>query len=960
MSLNERDNRTVRQPWSEFRSIVEELKEIVFRTDAEGRWTFLNPAWEEVTGFSVAESLGTVFLNYVYPDDRAVHLERYRPLLERTQDACRHEIRYLRKNGGFRWVEVHTRLILDAGEMVGTSGIIRDITDRRQALEDLSATKSRLQYLLDSSPAVIFTLDPSHGYAVTWNSENALAMFGYTAQQFAEQPRLWLEVFHPRDRLLFRACKKRLQAGQPAAVQVRYRHRDDTWHWLRSEVKTVSPTEAVGCLIDTTETMQALERLKMREAILEAVSFVAARFLEGEDWEAAIPESLEHLSKAAAADRVWLFESVRRDGVAMVRPRYGPIASGPEDPEPRLFPAIQAWEEALDRGETICARTGELPESERSLLLNSLIKTLVVAPVFAGSVRWGSLGFDCEADREWSAATLDGLRAAARIIGAAIRQSQAMQSLREAQEELENRVAQRTGELAAANSALSESEQLYRTLVELSPDAIVVSDLDHRIAMVNHRCQELFGLGNPEEVIGRDEALWVAEQDRDLEQRFRREVVTEGHLHGWTVRLLRRDGTTFVAEVDGSVVKDAKDQPRHILRVIRDITAREQLEEQYRQAQKMEAVGRLAGGVAHDFNNLLTVIKGYSDLLLNRLGDDAANCKKVAQILKAADRAARLVEQLLAFSRKQIVESQILDVNVAIGEMEKMLHRLIGEDIEFTTCFDPRAGSIRIHSGYFDQIVMNLAVNARDAMHSGGAFTVATRSVSMPPDSSEPALQTLPPGRYVLLEVRDTGDGMAAEVLPHIFEPFFTTKQVGRGTGLGLSTVYGIVEQAGGRILVESTVGAGSVFRIYLPSADGSAAPEICGVAAGACRGHETILVAEDSDSVRTMIVESLEECGYTVLAARNGRHAMEIATAAQGAIDLLVTDVVMPRLGGLDLAAELAQVYSRIPVLYISGYTERKLPEGASFLRKPFSPDQLQAAVRKTLTAPADSAVAS
>jgi PAS domain S-box-containing protein len=942
-----------------FQSIIGALREIVFRTDAAGLWTFLNPAWEEITGYSVAESLGTLFLDYVYPDDRELNLERFRPLIERRKEYCRHEIRYRHKSGGFRWVEVHARLVYEAGEVAGTCGIIRDVTARRQSLEDLNATRARLQYLLDSSPAVIYTLDPSRSYAVTWCSENVLSMFGYTAQQFADNPRLWLQVFHPQDRQRFRDFKQRLKAGAPEAVQVRYRHRDGTCHWLRSEVKTHSATEAVGCLVDTTEAMQALERLQLREAILEAISFVASRFLEREDWEAALPESLEHLRQATRVDCIWLLEKVECGGITMLRPRYGSSAHLPLMTEAGLFPSIAEFENTLDRGETICVRVSELPESVRNLLLNPRTRTMVSAPVFVGAERWGVLGFDCEADREWPPAMLDGLRTAARIIGAAIRQSQAMQSLREAQEKLELRVDRRTRELAAANTALRESEQLYRTLVELSPDAIVVSDMDHRIAMVNHRCQELFRFVDPGEVLGRDGEQWVTGEDRQAALRFRADLLTEGHLHGWELRLLRCDGTAFVAEVDGSLVNDEQNRPCHILRVIRDVTARRQLEDQYRQAQKMEAVGRLAGGVAHDFNNLLTVIKGYSDLLMHRLRDDEGNGKKVAQILKAADRAARLVEQLLAFSRKQIVEPKVLDVNAALGEMERMLGRLIGEDIEFVTCYDSDAGNIRIDPGHFDQMIMNLAVNARDAMHGGGTFSLATRHARMAEDTHEPALSSLQPGRYLLIEVQDTGEGMSADVLPHIFEPFFTTKQVGKGTGLGLSTVYGIVEQAGGRILVESTPGSGSTFRIYLPVVEGDATPEFSMTTAGTWRGQETILVAEDSDSVRTMIVESLEERGYTVLAARNGHHALEIASSAGSALDLLVTDVVMPRLGGLDLAAELVELHPRIRVLYISGYTERKLPDGAPFLRKPFSPDELSAAVRRALAAHQENAAA-
>jgi len=940
----------MQEEYRSFRSIVDDLKEIVFRADLEGRWTFLNPAWEEITGFTVSESLGSDLADSVHPDDRPIHDACFRPLIEGQREHCHFEIRYARKEDGFRWVEMHARQSLDSsGAVSGICGTIRDITRQREAMDDLNAMKARLQYLLDSSPAVIFTLDPSRSYAVSWNSEAALALFGLSAQQFAQRPRLWLKLFHPQDRPRFREFKRRLQAGLPATVQVRYRHRDGTWHWVRAEVKTVSATEAVGCFVDTTETMRALERLKMREAVLEAVGFVAARFLDGENWQAALPDCLERLRLAAFAECVWLFETVRINGQPMVRPHYLSDRGGPV-PHAPVLPVIAAWDQRLDRGETFSAHPGTLSDEERQKLPDRRIGTVLLIPVFAGATRWGVLGFGCHADREWPQPTLDGLQAAARIIGAAIRQNQSRRSLREAQEKLEERVERRTRELAAANAALSESEQLYRALVELSPDAIVVSGLDHRITMINHRGLELFGVSRPADVIGQDGAVWVSQEDRELNMRFRGELAAKGRLEGWELRLVRPDGRQFIAEVAGSMVYDARNQPRHVLRVIRDITSRKHLEDQYRQAQKMEAVGRLAGGVAHDFNNLLTVIRGYGDLLLNRLSHDAASAKKVTQIIKAADRATRLVEQLLAFSRKQIVEPRVLGVNAAIGEMEKMLHRLIGEDIEFITSFDPAAGNIRIDPGHFDQMIMNLAVNARDAMQSIGAFTISTRAVQIACEHPDPSLRALPPGRYLLLEVSDTGCGMSPDVLPHIFEPFFTTKEVGKGTGLGLSTVYGIVEQAGGRIVVTSTPGAGSTFHIYLPSVDADPPVDQPAIAYGACGGHETILVAEDSASLRNMVLESLHECGYRVIPAENGRRALEFAVAVKTEIHLLITDVVMPQLGGLDLAAELSEIHPETQVLFISGYTERKLPEGASFLKKPFSPDELAMAVRRAL----------
>jgi nitrogen-specific signal transduction histidine kinase len=382
---------------------------------------------------------------------------------------------------------------------------------------------------------------------------------------------------------------------------------------------------------------------------------------------------------------------------------------------------------------------------------------------------------------------------------------------------------------------------------------------------------------------------------------------------------------------------------------VRDVSQRRQLEEQFRQAQKMEAVGRLAGGVAHDFNNLLTVIQGYAEMLLKRLAADPANSRKAAQVVKAAERAAALVEQLLAFSRRQMVEPKVVDVNAAIGDMEKMLRRLIGEDIEFTTRLDPASGSVRVDPGQLDQIVMNLAVNARDAMNASGALTISTSSVLVE-DAGESPCAGMPPGRFVAIEVRDTGTGMTQEVLSHIFEPFFTTKPVGKGTGLGLSTVYGVVQQSGGHIDVQSAPGAGSAFRIYLPAVANKGAATEPERIARSCGCKETILVTEDSNSVRDMVAETLRECGYTVLEAIHGRHALEVARQHRGTIDLLLTDVVMPQMGGPELWQNLSPGFPAMKLLFITGYSERDLPPNALFLKKPFSPDVLSQRVRQAL----------
>jgi PAS domain S-box-containing protein len=384
----------------------------------------------------------------------------------------------------------------------------------------------------------------------------------------------------------------------------------------------------------------------------------------------------------------------------------------------------------------------------------------------------------------------------------------------------------------------------------------------------------------------------------------------------------------------------------------------QETEAQLRQAQKMEAVGRLAGGMAHDFNNLLTVIRGYSELVLGRLGPTDAMRKDVEEVKKAADRASGLTRQLLAFSRRQFVASKVLDLNALVANMDGMLRRLIGEDIiELSTELDPSAGAIKADPGQVEQVIMNLVVNARDAMPNGGRLTIETRNVTIEEEVRLDAVGVAP-GSYVLLAVRDNGHGMDAETRSHLFEPFFTTKEKGKGTGLGLSTVYGIVKQSGGSITVESAPGRGTTFRIYFPLVE----QEVLGLtgavdATGPVRGRETILLVEDEPAVRGLVHETLRLHGYTVLEARHGIEALLTSAKYGGPIHLLLTDVVMPQMSGPEVAEKLLSVRPEIKVLYMSGYPDHPVFDrgGVSretgFLPKPFSPHLLVQKIREVLT---------
>lgn len=392
-----------------------------------------------------------------------------------------------------------------------------------------------------------------------------------------------------------------------------------------------------------------------------------------------------------------------------------------------------------------------------------------------------------------------------------------------------------------------------------------------------------------------------------------------------------------------------------VVLTIDDVTERRRLEQQFYQAQKMEAVGRLAGGVAHDFNNLLTAITGYSQLLLSTLPTNDPSRADIEEIKKAGDRAAALVGQLLAFSRRQAREPKVVDLNGIVRNMEAMLRRLIGEDIQFMTHLAPDLGRVKADPGQLEQVVMNLVVNARDAMPQGGRLTVSTANVSLTATEARTRYPAQS-GPHVVLSVTDTGLGMTPEVQAHLFEPFFTTKEAGKGTGLGLPTVYGIVTQSGGHIEVDTAPGKGTSFRIFLPRVDSPISPDTPRPTRGAGGGSETVLLAEDDQAVRQLVQKVLQRGGYTVLEAVDGDQAIQLCRNHPGQIHLLITDVVMPRMSGMDLARQIRALRPDLRVLFVSGYTEsgvrrRGVPDPTMIvLQKPFEPEALLRRVRDLL----------
>jgi two-component system cell cycle sensor histidine kinase/response regulator CckA len=520
--------------------------------------------------------------------------------------------------------------------------------------------------------------------------------------------------------------------------------------------------------------------------------------------------------------------------------------------------------------------------------------------------------------------------------------------------ERELREASHRRERRRAEEALRASECRYRELFENANDAVFTVELDGRFTSFNRAGEAVTGYR-------REEALNLRLPDLaapDTATAVRSRLAAAGpdaEPATFEVVLIGRDGRRIPLEIAWRPIVRG-DRVVEFEGIARDLTERKRLEDQLRQAQKMEAVGRLAGGIAHDFNNLLMAVTGYSELLLERMTPNDPQHRSVDEIRKAASRAAALTRQLLMFSRKHVLEPVVLDVNGVVDDLERMLRRLIGEDIELTTSLTPDTAVVKADRGQVEQILMNLAVNARDAMPHGGRLRIATRQVSVTAGDAH-SYPGVAPGDYVALEVQDTGCGMDAATLSHAFEPFFTTKEPGKGTGLGLSTVYGIVTQAGGAVLADSAPGKGTIFRVLWPRSIEATRKQPDRKRLGSLpRGTEHVLLVEDEVGVRELIRDFLIRCGYSVTEAAGAHEAVALfARNGHPPIDVLITDVVMPQMNGRVLAERLLASQPALKVLYISGYTDdaavgERVTDGAGFLQKPFTPDALARKVREIL----------
>jgi PAS domain S-box-containing protein len=788
----------------------------------------------------------------------------------------------------------------------------------------LTAEKAYFEQIIENAPEAISIVDAK--LRILRINGEFTRLFGFTTAEAAEK-RLD-ELIVPPDRYAETAwITECIKTQSKLSLETRRQRKDGT---LVEVLLSTSPVTLNGRRVGAYASFRDLTEQKRAEELNAALYAIAARSQSPEDLQqfyAAIHNIVGHLMNA----RNFYIALYDAQSQLLSFPYFVDEQDSTPIPKP------------LGRGLTeYVLRSGE-PLLATPDVFEELVRRGEVELIGAPSVDW--LGVP--------------LKSSTTCIGVLVVQSYSENArFGERDREILKFVSQ---QLAAAiehkryEEALRRSEARSRSLILSAAFGICRCTLGGRFLDVNPALITMLGYGSVEELLKlnarRDVFVNPDELDR-LAEHYRR----TGSLNGVEVQWKRKEGRVIIVRLSGCAASTS-DEPEEVLELIaEDITDRRQLEEQLRQAQKMDAVGRLAGGVAHDFNNLLMVINGYTEVLLEQLDAGGAMHHKVESIKQAADRAATLTRQLLAFSRKQLLELKVIDVNSVIGDMERLLRPLIGENIELVTRLSPDAGHTRADAGQFEQVIMNLVVNAKDAMPAGGKLTVQSSDVTVRQNLSEHHF--IQPGRYAVISVSDTGHGMDKETQSQIFEPFFTTKEKGKGTGLGLSTVYGIVKQSNGYVFAQSEPGAGTTFYVYLPRVEESAEEQSPVKSqqneAGGC---ETVLLVEDEESVRELVRLTLTARGYKVLEAENGECGLQIAEDFKQPIDILITDVVMPGIGGRELAKKLLALRPAISVLYLSGYTEDAVIAGApspaiAFLQKPFTLQNLAKKVREVLRA--------
>jgi PAS domain S-box-containing protein len=1015
-----RARRATEQTVRELAAIIRCSGDAIVGTTLGGVVSSWNPGAERLYGYAAEEAVG-MNVSALMPPDRPEEQKTIFGRIARGERVESFETVRLRKGGARVEVSVTVSPVVDSeGRVVGASAIARDITEKRRAEESLRRQTRLLQSVLASMADGVAGADEQGRFLVFNQAAEAILGVGPVDASPDEWPRhygLYLPdavTPYPADRLpLVRASKGEVVDDEEMLV------RNETapeGRWIsvsgRPLVDESGGAQGGVCVFhDITDRKKAEQELARRALILsnvrDSVIFtgldgVVTYWNEGAarlfGWSAeemvgrpltdrypeAARSSVAAQIAALAAGAEWVgeHEDYRKDGSRVwIDARVTPITDAAGVPVGILGLAhdisdrkrAEAQVRLLDRA--VQAVTSGIVISDAHQPDHPI---LFCSPGFermTGYARGEVLGRNCRflQGKDTDPAALAEIRSAIRDArtcdvellnyrkdGTPFWNRLLTAPVRDEAGRLTHFVGVQTdvterNRLAAERDALLARLQLH---VERMPLACVLFDAGLRVADWNPAAEHIFGYTRCEALGTRLLDLVPQSFQEKMAEILRR--VRAGDMAAHSVNeILTKDGRTITCEWFNTPLMAEGGAFTGLLCLAQDVTGRKLLEEQFRQAQKMEAVGRLAGGVAHDFNNLLTVINGYGEIVMGSLPVSHPARELVREIRDAGERAAALTRQLLAFSRKTVLEPKVLDLNALVREMASLLRRLIGEDIELVLELDPGLGRVKVDPGQLEQAVINLCVNARDAMPQGGRITVETRDVELD-EASTREYADVKPGSYVLLAVADTGHGMDAATRARIFEPFFTTKPEGKGTGLGLAMVYGFIKQSSGHIAVTSAPGWGATFTLYLPRVREAVAARKSYI--GLTRmptGNETLLLVEDEEGVRALTRHVLRACGYTVVEAGDGREALRVARQHPGPVHLLISDVVMPHLGGRQVAEAVRAVHPEAKVLFLSGYTDDAvvrhgvLEAHTNFLQKPFTPASLALKVREVLDEP-------
>jgi len=1007
------ENKRALETTSRLATIVESSDDAIIGKTLEGVITNWNKGAEKLYGYSAGEVLGQP-ISVLAPPERAEEVTQILARLKRGERLEHFESVRVRKDGSLVDVSLSIFPLTDSrGEVTGIASIARDVTERKRADQELHESEERYRSLVEAAPDVIYTVSAEDGSLTSLNPAFE-TLTGWSRAEWLGKP--FVGMVHPDDLpVAVERFQKALRGEMHPPRELRVLCKSG--EYLVGEftsTQQVKDGKVVGQLAIARD---ITDRKRAEEALIEE-RYLLHTLMDNLPDAVYFKDRESHFTRINKAD-VKLFglsgpaQAVGKTDFDFFTTEHAQEAYNDEQQIIRTGQPVVGKEEmeTWPDGHVTWASTTKMPLRDAK---GNIIGTFGVsrdvterkraeAELRASETRYRRLFeaardgiFILDADsweiRDVNPFLLNLLGfSRAELLGRKLweigplrdvllskvdfEELQTREFIRYENLPLETREGKHVEVEFVSNVYISGDRKVIQcnirditerkraeaehvrlvTAIEQSAEAVLMTNTEGEIQYVNPAFTRITGYSR-DEVLGQNpRILKSGKQDPAFYQQLWATILKGEIWHGELINR-RKDGSLYSEQMSIAPVRSAGGEVTYFIATKQDVTEHKKLEQQLIQAQKMEAVGRLAGGVAHDFNNLLTIINGYAQLLIEPISPQDPRRGHLKEILTAGERAASLTRQLLAFSRRQVLEPRVLNLNSVLADVAKMLRRLIGEDVELVATLKPDLGRVKVDPGQIEQVIMNLAVNARDAMPQGGKLFVETSNVEIDANYAR-SHSPMMPGKYVMVAVSDTGCGMDLETQAHLFEPFFTTKEKGHGTGLGLATVYGIVKQSGGFIWVYSVPGRGSTFKIYLPVVE-EALPtaEPAEVPAELAKGSETVLVVEDEGGVRSLVCEALASHGYKVLEAAGAASALEISEKYTEPIHLLLTDVVMPQTGGKELAKGFSTLHPETKVLYMSGYTDDAivrhgiLERGTSFLQKPFQPRALLLKIREVL----------